>query len=327
MQRRHRRPGLALVALLAGLNGNAVWAQAFATHSVREAISLQSGATCLDADRLADSVKQLLSSDALDSRIAVDVQGDPTLASSISITIWRANQAYATRHFDDAPQDCDQLHKLVALAIAFAIDATWLDRREIAKKPADKPAEKPPEKPEKPSGITSWALGIDGVASGGVVLGPGFGWDLRVELGLVSWLEIRGSVLGIYSFMQPIGNSSGSVDSFLHAGRVDGCVGAPLQSWVRPRVCLGGALGAYTTQGRGFTSPITDTTLWMAGVAGIEVLFTVAEKIELVLSVDGVFPLGRRIIEVLDLQNQPIDQEENLNRAAVVARAGPLFRF
>jgi hypothetical protein len=327
MQRKHRRPGLVLVALLAGLNSNAVWAQAFATHSVREAISLQSGATCLNTDRLADSVKQLLSSDALDSRIAVDVQGDPVLASSVSIIIWRANQAYATRRFDDAPQDCDQLHKLVALAIAFAIDATWLDKREIAKKPLDKPAEKPPEEPERPSDFRGWALGIDVVATGGAVLGPGFGWDLRAELGLVSWLEIRGSALGIYSYMQPIRNSSGSVDSFLHAARVDGCVGAHLLPWLKPRACLGGAIGAYTTQGRNFSPHITDTTLWMAGVAGIEFLFTVAEKIELVFSIDSFFPVGQRIIQVLDLQNEPIGAEENLTRAAVVVRAGPLFLF
>jgi hypothetical protein len=315
------RARLLFIVLLGWSNPNAASAQAFPTHSIKEAINLYPGATCLELGRLTDAVQRILSTDAIDARIRVEVRGDWRAPNVVSITIWRVAQAYATRRFDDAPADCAELHSLVGLAIAFAIDATWL-----AKGKKEKKVDVAPPVAKTPTLVQRLALGADAAISGGVVAGLGMGASLRLELRALSWLDLRSSVLGVFSLKQPLG--AGNVDLILTAARVDACGGMPLQPRFAMRACLGAAIGGLTTHGRNFTPSMTDTTLWLAVVGGVDGLWTVSEHIKLVVAIDGVIPIGRHIVQVLDLKkNEPVGDSLTLNRVAVMGRIGPLFSF
>jgi hypothetical protein len=317
--------GLISLFLLAFVPGQKALAQPFSARPIRDAIQLNPGASCLNLYRLSDAVTGLLSSDQLDRRISVEVSGDPVLPNVVSITIWRVHQAYATRRFSDAPDDCNQLHRLVALAIAFAIDATWLDKPEHAKKEGSVKKETP-EKPElEPLGF---AFGFDGAITSGMVPGFGFGGDLRLEYRIFSWLDARIAFLGVYGLMQPLGQ--GTVDSYVHALRLDACAGWPLDSWVRLRGCLGGAIGVFTTRGSSdFIVPMTDTTAWAATLASIESLFKIADNADVTISFDAAFPSGRRIIQVLNFEDPKSDPlaKIDLKLAAILARFGFLLYF
>jgi hypothetical protein len=320
-QRTALKVAFLIFALLGFGNSRISFAQATSTYSIDEALRLRPGATCLESDRLVEAIKRIIPEDAIDSRIRVDVLGDRVLPNAVSIEIWRANEAYAMRHFDDVPGDCQQLHSLVALAIVFAIDATWLAKRT---------PERPLPTKESPS-VSRAAIGIDANIASGAVLGTGLGGDLRGELSFFSWLELRGTLLILYSGNEPVGKSSGSVDSILTAGRLDACGSAALQSWVRMRACLGGAVGGYTTIGRDYDQSNSDTTLWIGGSAGVDGLFTLSENIKLVIGFDGLFPLAKRTIDVryIDITGSTIrrPEERSLGRAAVVGHVGPLFYF
>jgi hypothetical protein len=93
------------------------------------------------------------------------------------------------------------------------------------------------------------------------------------------------------------------------------------------RGCAGWALGAYTTHGRNFTIPLTDTTLWTGGAIGLDTLFIFTSETALSVSVDGVFSIGRREIQVLNISNDVPAGGRPLRRSAVLLRVGPLFLF
>lgn len=316
------RARIFFVVLLGWPTHNTALAQSFPTHSIKEAISLYPGATCLESGRLAGAVERVLSTNAIDSRIRVEVRGDWQAPNVVSITIWRVDQAYATRRFDDAPADCVQVHSLVGLAIAFAIDATWLAKPKKEEKLASPPVA------EIPAFIPSWALGIDAAMSGGVVLGTGMGADIGLARSVFSWLDLRLSILGVFTLKkQSIPPDTGTFDMILTAARLDACGSLPLQPRLAVRACLGAAVGGLTTVGRDYYfDSMTDTTLWSAGVGGIETLWTLSKSIGLVVAFDGVVPIGRHIIQVVDFQNQRVDYRP-LSPVAVMGRLGPLFYF
>src|SRR5262245_20564368 len=91
-------------------------------------VQVEAGATCLETDRLALRIAGWRERDTVDARIRVDVHGDPSSATRVEFTV-TAGGATSQRTLADAPEDCDQLHSAVALAIALSIDATLMDPR------------------------------------------------------------------------------------------------------------------------------------------------------------------------------------------------------
>lgn len=292
-------------------------AQDRTTHSLEEAISLKPGASCLVSERLVAAVRPYLSSGIIDSRIHIEVIGDPSRANVIRFTLRRDQTVYATRRFDNAPSDCEQAHALIGLALAFAIDATWLVKN-VAEK----------SEREAVSGveIRRFALGADALVSTGVVPGIGLGTALRAEVGFFDWLDLRASMLGVYSGEQSIEGSGGAVDSLIAATRIDACAGLPILSWVRMRGCMGFSLGVFATHGNGLESSKVEARPWAASASGLDWLFTLFDGLKLVCAIDAVFPIQRRVIQVLGPDGE-VAAARPLGSIGAAGRIGLLFFF
>ncbi len=287
-------------------------AQEHMKQSARKAISLDPGASCLQPVPLAAAVEQFLPDDSIDSRIRVHVSGHPTIPDRVSFTVLREGQTVAMRRFENTPRDCQHLHALVGLAVAFAIDATWLTRRVVE------------EEADNPSAPSPLALGVELLVSGGVVPGLGLGSAIRLELAASEWLDLRATTLGVFSWNQSIGESSGKVDALLAAGRLDACGGGRLLRHLRIRACTGAAVGPFITHGREFEDSKTQTKPWIASSTGVDCQLSLTPGASLVLTLVGFFPVSRRVIQVLGPDGE-VMAERRLEQASVVVGIGPTF--
>jgi hypothetical protein len=287
------------------------------THTLKEAIDLKPGASCLELERLIASVEPYLSTDSIDSRIRIEVRGDPVRASVITFKLRRNHEEYATRRFDEAPVDCEQLHELIGLTLAFAIDATWLTKRVTENRELTESGD---------SDITRIALAVDALGAIGVVPGIGMGGDIRVEVGFLQWLDLRASLFSVFSGRQAIEDTTGTVDSLLLAARLDSCAGLSPFSWLTVRGCMGLALGTFITHGNDYESIRTEAKLWIASASGLDWLFSLSEGVKLVCAIDALFPTTRRVIQVLGPDGAVV-AERPIGTVGGVARIGLLFVF
>lgn len=293
-------------------------AQKRKTHSLEDAIDLKPGASCLELERLVAAVKPYLSGDSIDSRIRIEVRGDPVRASVISFKLRRNQNEYATRRFDDAPRDCAQLHALIGLTLAFAIDATWLTERVKEDKKPTK---------SRDSGITRFALGADGLGSIGVVPGVGIGGNIRVEIGFLQWMDLRTSLFSVFSGEQTFEGIEGAAISLLLAARVDGCAGLSPYWWLKVRGCTGFAFGTFVTIGYNYqVMNRTEAKPWTASVSGLDGLFTLSEELKLACAIDALFPTSGREIQVLG-PNEEVVAERRIGTVGGAVRIGLLFFF
>jgi hypothetical protein len=266
---------------------------------VEQALEVDPGATCLESGRLAEQVRTWIGVREVDERIVVEVRGDPTDPTRVSFTLRRDGEVIAVRRFDPAPVSCPDLHAVVGLAIALALDATLLESVGAAEEPsqsptAEAPSAEPPAKPsETPKPVVDvappvepspeprpWALRIAGEAGLSLGAPPGVGgygaafveagWRDRVDLRIGPHLASSGS--------QPAG--AGEVLMWVISGRSDICVGARLRV-VRPRACAGLLVGAALARGGGFLEDRTVRLPWVAVPVGGDLRIRVARRLEL----------------------------------------------
>ncbi|MFY0531229.1 hypothetical protein [Nannocystis pusilla] len=94
---------------------------------LREALRVEPGATCLTADALADAATTWLGRDTIDPSVArIDVRGDPARPHSVAIAL-EIRGELVERTLDPPRPTCSDLHALVGLAIAIAVDAAVLE--------------------------------------------------------------------------------------------------------------------------------------------------------------------------------------------------------
>src|SRR5688500_18412667 len=97
------------------------------TVDIGTALVVTPGATCVEHDRLALQVRTWLDQPQVDARLRIEVVGDEEHSLRLSFTLRRDEEVIAVRAFDPAPERCTDLHAVVGLAIALAIDATVLE--------------------------------------------------------------------------------------------------------------------------------------------------------------------------------------------------------
>jgi hypothetical protein len=285
-----------LIALLLTTSGSPASPDTRAqVRSVEDALAVDPGATCLESSRLATQVRAWMELREIDERLVVDVRGDRDEPTRVSFTIILDDEVIAVRRFDSAPDTCADLHAVVGLAIALALDATVLETVGVANKAqaADEPSsdEDGDSKAEAEAGVQAelevdpdpqrdWALRVSGEA--GVSLGapPGIGGyaALFLEAGWRERLDIRIGPHGGSSGPQPAGSESTLIWAL--AGRSDVCVGGRLRV-VRPRGCLGVLLGAAFAEGRGFVEDRAARLPWVALPVGGDLRIMVAKRVEL----------------------------------------------
>lgn len=288
------------------------------------------GATCLSAETLAEHVPAWLGRDEVELGVDIEVRGDPFVANAAAITV-TTPAGRIERAFDDGPPGCSDLHAVLGLAIAMAIDASVLGTLgyEVVDPPPPSPAplpasdsERPPlqarRRPVEPPPRLARLRAVAAVRGGlwaGLVPGLAGGGQLHAELGWRPWFELRVGVLGGYGQRRPLG--TGTVEFGLAAGRLDVCFGVQRRR-LRPRLCIGGAAGASQALTRGLEPGQALVSPWVGAALALELRIVTTRVFAVDVSLDGVVPFFKPSIAVRD----PIDASmivDSVNSAPVGA--------
>lgn len=284
--------------------------------AVADALSLDPGATCLEHERLTEQVVTWLERDALDPRLTVVVEGDPIEVRTLRFTLQDRGRPIAERTFAPGPSSCDDLHSVVALAIALAVDATVLESVGIARPapsvapmPAPTPTTEPPPGPAPAEAIEPtpaldlaprerpWVLRaqLRGLLTVGVPPTLGGAGQLGLEAGWRELVDVQLGVLAASAGPQPVEDATLAIT--LVAARVDGCVGPRLRR-VRPRICGGAVAGGALAQGRGFREDYRATLPWVALAVGGDVRVGLGPRTALSFGLDGLVSVVRPVFDV-----------------------------
>ena len=283
-------------------------------RAVRDAIVVEPGATCLELDRLASVVVTTLRTPEVDQRIEVDVEGDPDDPLKVAYTVRRRGEVIALRRFEPGPEDCAQLHLVVGLSVALAIDATAVPPPEAESAPEEpivtpiQPQEEDEERAPRidaeprrrtPEPEPQWALRL--VLGGGFALNApprygGYG-NVALEGGWKDYLDLSAGAL--VSSAAPQTTAVGRTTLSLAGARLDICGG---YRWrvLRPRGCVGAVGGAAFGTGQGFIDDRTSRVPWFGVTFGGHLRVRVAKRVELSFGADGVVHAVRPAFDFID---------------------------
>jgi hypothetical protein len=307
------------------------------TVALGEAIVVRPGATCLEHPRLVAQIRAWTDRDAIDARLVVEVTGDTAKPNKLAFTLRRGDDVVAVRRFDPAPSRCSDLHSVVGLAIALAIDATLLeeihaDPPEVLPPGADPPDDDPPDpvpadedppddEPDPPAAVVdpapprkpdppvlpaprsrwrAWTE-IVGVFSIGAPPGVGGGGRLTVLARRNEVLDIGGGAMLLSSGSERVG--IGRALLWAAAGRVDVCVG-PRFGRVRLRGCGGLVAGAAFAVGQGFDVDGSQRLPWVAVPLGAKVELRVAPRLGVVFGAEGHISALRPTFVAVDIADR-----------------------
>lgn len=295
------------------------------TVAVADALVVEPGATCLEHDRLSEQVVGWLGADALDPRLTVVVEGDDIEVRTLRFTLRDRGRVLAEREFSPGPSRCDDLHAVVALAIALAVDATVLETTGVAEpEPQPEPRPEPEPQPEpqpEPKLETSPDEPVPGSPAHVDLSSPPPRWELRGQLrGLLAYgvpPEVGGggmlglelshkSLVDLQLGVQATSSGSERIDGgrlavTLVGGRVDACVG-PRIGEIRPRGCLGLLVGSALAEGQGFSTDYRVALPWAAGTFGGDVRVGLTPRVRLSFGLEGLVTVVR---PVFDLREGP----------------------
>jgi hypothetical protein len=293
---------------------------------IESALAVNAGATCIDHIRLATQVRTWLEDPRIDARLRIEVVGDEESPLRLSFTLRRDDEIIAVREFDPAPERCTDLHAVVGLAIALAIDATVLESvgvepREPPVKPPTDPVRKPPRVPPtvpkaKPR---TWRMRTD--VTGLFTYGhpPGVGGGVKLELGF-GWreiLELGGGAMASWSGSQPVGDGEAS---FSVVGGLAQICGGPPWKVVRPRGCVGVIAGAAFAAAQGFKVDQTYRTTWVVIPFGADLRVRISRRLSFTLGVDG---LAAVVVPVFEAETVAEDRVvRRFQRVGLAIEAG-----
>jgi hypothetical protein len=303
-------------------------APAVPSRPLAEAIQVNPEASCLDAETLVRRVARWLQRETLDARLTIEVHGGTRTPAEPSFTIDAGDGERAVRKLDDAPADCDQLHSALALSIALAIDATLAERAQKTPPPAaTDDDELLQEKPEPP--YLRFAISLFGQAASNLVSSTGVApaASLRLELGLVRFLDLRVGALGSRVGGQEFGSTSGSFTVDLIAGRLEACPVLALRQ-LRVLGCVGTVLGSFRTIGRGFSGGGAGPVAlgFYAFSASFELQAEILSWLGVAANVELIAPFQKRSIVLLAADGITPASEQEFESIGLLIGAGPVFR-
>jgi hypothetical protein len=304
-----------------------------------DAITVDAGATCLDATALIEHVETWLESATVDAELSVVVRGSTDRPRVVEFQTLRAGHVIAARRFDPGPERCDHLHAALGLAIAMAIKASLVEEiagtsvtppAPVVAQPTPPPAtpnhaRRDAANPTELSDARSWAVGADALAAIATLPEPAFGLDARVERALGSFFRVRVALLGLASLGEPF-QRTGRFDALLLAPRIDVCAAVDPSSRVRVRGCMGTALGAIHARGYDLPVPESSWIRWFAVSNGLDLTFDLGRNWSLDGSVSLFLPVARNSIVVKD-QTGRVLEERDLAAVGGLLGLGPRLRF
>ena len=261
--------------------------RAQASRPIGDVLTVEPGATCLDAATLADHIRAWLGSNALAADVAVKVQGSSDQPRTVRFEAFRGGQIIATRQFDPGPASCEHLHAAVALAIAMAVNPALLGELAAPIRPVTAGAS-PGEPAPRP-----WALGVSALGTTNVLAGVALGLDARVQRSLTSSLAVRAGLFALASLPGRFEGLGGHYNLELLAAQLDLCTGVGPWGWLRLQGCTGFAGGPIVARGYSFTVSQIAVKPWMAVVNGIALIAALGPRWSLDLSLGLLLPLER----------------------------------
>jgi hypothetical protein len=315
-------------------------------RTLTEAMLIEPGATCLVPETMVEHVRSWRDHDQVEDGITISVRGSNDNPRSLSFAVRFGDEVVIERGFDEAPENCTDLHAVVGLAIAIALDDALPPELGIVVPEPPEPVE-PVEQVEAGAGdLPDFSDDDDEPESEsprrrGPVLavtveaGAFVGLTPRASLGGLASLDIRpldhfdvrigALVTHLPRFELDWPGYDGHVDISVAAGRLDLCWGtAPRR--VRGRVCAGAAGGATISAGRGYTTDFRRTTPWFAALGGLDVSARLIGPLALELRVEGVFPFQRTTLDVRSPGGQLLARER-FPVAGLIVSVGPRLEF
>jgi hypothetical protein len=303
-------------------------------RSLAEALTVEPGATCLDRATLLGDIESWRDEPRVHVRVTIHVRGSDSNPHALEFVVAAGDEVVVERGFDPAPTDCADLHAVVALAIAIALDDALAVELGIVDAPdhpalveqieagdGDLPRErgKPTTTRAGPSLAVTAAGGVFAGLSPRLSAGGLLSFDIRPR----DHFDVRLGALATY--LPWFNLDAGRVAVTLAAGRFDLCWGTePIV--IRFRVCAGVAGGATVSRASGFASNFRRTTPWFAGLVGVDLAVHLIGPLALELRIEGVFPFQRTRLDIRSDSGQLL-ASELFPLVGVLVAVGPRFEF
>jgi hypothetical protein len=315
--------GVSIATQIALLSGRAGADQP--VRQLHEAITVEAGSTCLDAETLVEQVQSWVGGDTVDADVVVDVRGSPDQPRVVDFRMLRSGRVVAVRRFDPGPSRCEQLHAVLGLAIAMALKASLIE--ELAPTVAPLPVPAAPSLPVlRADGAPSWAIASGALVAVAILPDSAFGVDARVERALTPTFRARLGLLAVLASGEAFSGTTGHFDAWLLAPRLDLCAGMDVTSGVRARGCMGLSAGGLHAQGYGFPSTQSALIRWLAVANELGVTADLSRRWSIDASATLILPVARNSIVLRDYSGDVLLQRD-LASVGWIFGAGPLVRF
>ncbi|KIG16273.1 hypothetical protein DB30_04733 [Enhygromyxa salina] len=307
------------------------------TRTLDDALSVEPGVTCLNRATLLADLRSWRDQDEVDPRVTIRVLGSTEDPHTLGFTLKVGDEIAVDRSFAPAPDSCTDLHAVVALALAIALDDTLAGSLGIVEAPP--PVEQIqagdgdlPLLERHPRGSDATAPSRSGPALGLTVAPAAFmgltpalsgGGELLFDVRPLAHFDVRIGALATH--LPNFALDQGRVGITVAAGRLDLCWGSTPRA-VRLRTCAAVAAGATIAAGHDFSTNFRRSIPWLAGIAALDVAIQLVGPLALELRVEGVFPLQRTRIDVRSDTGQLL-ASQRLPVAAAVVAVGPRFEF
>lgn len=336
-----------VVSLGIGCAFSAVVAMAFPaaaepqTHAVADAIAV-GPSECFTGPDLASRVEMWLGRNEIDQRVSVQVSDLRHRGEGVVFVVTREGKSAAERRLRPREIPCADLTAAVGLAIAMAIDATFLasfldveDLRRAEEPPsptppplpapvADKPSPAPKLVRAEPKPVASFVHGaLQATGLIGVLPVPTAGGTFSVDVSLSRWVELRLAGLGTFDPAVQLG--SGRVRVGAAAARVSPCLVQPIDE-LSVAGCAGLAAGRWVARGEDFDVNHASTLPWVAAVATGEGRLRLGELTSLRFTVEGFVPFVRPSLDVEDGSGRVVASKQAAT-AGLGISVGPAIAF
>ncbi len=308
------------------------------THAVADAITVEPS-ECLAGPDLASRVEMWLGRNEIDHRVSVRVSDLRDRGEGVVFVVAREGKPAAERRLRPRDIPCADLTAAVGLAVAMAIDATFLasflnvEDLQPAEEPPLPPPPPPPRVADKPlpkpvrAGPTRDAPVVHGAlqATGliGVLPVPTAGGTFSIDVSLARWLELRFAGLGTFDPAVQLG--SGRVRVGAAAARVSPCLVQPIDE-LSVAGCAGLVAGRWVARGEDFDVNHASTLPWVAAVATGEGRLRLGELTSLRFTVEGFVPFVRPSLDVEDGSGRIVASKQAAS-AGLGISVGPAVAF
>jgi hypothetical protein len=308
------------------------------TKTLDAALIVEPGATCLDRSTLLTDLRSWRDHDRIDPRISIRVLGSTEHAHTLGFVVKVGDEIAVERRFAPAPASCPDLHAVVALALAIALDDTLASSlgivvvepaavEQILPGEGDVPLLEPTPRDAEPAADTrrgpALALSFAAAAFVGITPALSGGGELFFDIRPLEHFDLRLGALATH--LPNFALDRGRVGITVAAGRLDLCWGST-PTRVRLRACAGAAGGATVAAGHEFSTNFRRTIPWLAAITSLDLALHIVGPLALELRVEGVFPLQRTRIDVRSDGGQLLASQQ-MAPAGVVIAVGPRFEF